>query len=136
MSDSYLSLAGLAYYDSKVKSRLGQKLGALSGTTAQWNAQASLVSEANVLYIYTDYKTKTVSGNTVNIPGLKIGDGTTYLIDLPFVAANEDALAEHIANTTVHITANERANWDNKVSCFLDDQNNEMVVFTTEDLIV
>lgn len=135
MASSYLSLTGLAYYNSTIESRLGQKLGAHSGTTAQWNAQASLVAEANVLYIYTDYKTKTVNGNTVNIPGLKVGDGTTYLIDLPFVAANEDALAEHIANTTAHVTANERAVWNNKVTCFLDDQNSERVVFT-KDLIV
>ena len=116
MAYSYLNLTGLAYYDSTVESRLGQKLGAHSGTTARWNAQASLVAEANVLYIYTDYKIKTVNGTTVNIPGLKIGDGTTYLIDLPFVAAHEDALATHIANTNIHVTSAEKDFWDNKVS--------------------
>ena len=136
MSISYLSLAGLTYYDSTVESRLGQKLSAHSGTKAYWNAQTTLVSEAGVLYIYTDYKTKTVNGNTVNIPGLKIGDGSAYLIDLPFVACNEEALAAHIANTTVHVTANERANWNNKVSCFLDPDHTDTVVFTTDDLIL
>ena len=57
-------------------------------TSANWASQTTLVSKLNNYYVYTDYKTKIVNGNTINIPGIKIGDGTSYVVDLPF--ANED----------------------------------------------
>lgn len=56
-------------------------------TKEDWDAQTSLVSESGSIYIYSNYKTYTDDdGNTVNVPGIRIGDGTTYLSDLPFLA--------------------------------------------------
>ena len=52
----------------------------LSDTTANWNAQTTLRSKPNYIYVYTDYMTV---GQDI-IPGFKIGNGA-YLIDLPFV---------------------------------------------------
>ena len=40
-------------------------------TTANWNAQATMISEAGAIYIYSDYST--VDG--VSVPGIRIGDG-------------------------------------------------------------
>ena len=70
-----------------------------SGTSAYWAAQPTLTSEDKAIYIYTDYDTK----DGEDIPALKIGDGTSYVIDLPFTSANG-------------ITAEKISAWDNKVS--------------------
>ena len=81
------------------------------GTTAQWNTASQLVSQANTMYVYTDYR-RDGSGN--NIAAFKIGDGNAYLIDLPFV---DDAIYEHINDSTIHITSAERARWNHKITC-------------------
>ena len=76
-------------------------------TTEAWNSQPSLIAKKGHLYFYTDYQQ--VGG--VNIAGVKLGDGTSYLIDIPF----EDAqFQDHIQNTIVHITQEEREFWNNK----------------------
>lgn len=79
------------------------------GTTDEWNAQTGLQSEAGAIYVYTDHAI--VDGEEV--PGLKLGDGTSYLIDLPFIDA---VLWKHINDTNVHITSEEREFWNNKES--------------------
>ncbi len=93
------------------------------GTTAQWNAQSTLESEANTLYIYTDRAVDSL-GNA--IAGIKVGDGNAYLVDLPFT---DNILMDHIADTTRHITSEEREFWNNKVRCYATGQ--ETLVFTT-----
>ena len=95
----------------------------LFNTTAAWDAQGLLVSEPNTLYIYTDHQYDS-QGNKV--AGIKVGDGNAYLIDLPFT---DTAIMEHINDNVVHITAEERAFWNNKVSCYLAD--GDRVIFTT-----
>lgn len=97
-----------------------------SDTTANWNAQVDLVAKKNHIYVYTDYQS--MSG--VNIPGIKTGDGTTYLIDLPFVDGNQTVLNEHIANMNIHVSNNDRAFWNNKVTCFISKGDAETIVFT------
>lgn len=62
------------------------KITYLSNTQAYWDAQTTLVSSANVLYIYTDHSTVTQGTTTINVPGIKIGDGTTLVVNLPFVS--------------------------------------------------
>ena len=53
------------------------------------------------------------------VPGIKIGDGSAYVVDLPFV----------------NITSEQVNFWNNKVNCYLeteltDEGNNETLVFT------
>ena len=96
-------------------------------TTANWNLQPSLVSERGSVYVYSDYQQIDDGlGNITFIPSVKIGDGTTYVIDLPF---NTDLLTtqmnDHISNTTIHITANERTYWNGKVSAVIDVNDTE-----------
>ena len=56
-------------------------------TTAAWDAQPTLVAERSVIYIYSDATWHDDgNGNQIPIAGLKIGDGTSYLIDMPFVS--------------------------------------------------
>lgn len=95
----------------------------LFGTTAEWNAQSQLQSEAGKVYVYTDHRIDS-QGN--RIAGIKMGDGNAYLIDLPF---QDEAIYEHIEDSTIHITAAERAFWNNKVRCYYSSGDN--LIFTT-----
>ncbi len=85
----------------------------LMGTEAEWNAAPRLVAEVNTIYVYTDHDTY----DGENIPAIKIGDGTSYLIDMAFVSDNTSVLFNHINDYVVHISASERNFWNNKVSC-------------------
>ena len=43
-----------------------------------------MISENGAIYIYEDL-TESAADSDVSIPGIKIGDGNAYLIDLPFL---------------------------------------------------
>ena len=102
------------------------------GTTAYWNSQSTLIGENNHIYVYTDYTTITSNGEIKSVPNIKIGDGNAYLIDNPFITTSVEQLINlHINDTTQHITAEERAMWNDKVRCYLSENNNETIVFTT-----
>lgn len=92
-------------------------------TTANWNSQTTLVSEANTIYIYTDHGT---SSEGYDIAGIKVGDGMAYVVDLPFI---DEAVTEHIADSNIHVTPAEKAFWNNKVRCYL--TGTEQLIFTT-----
>ena len=96
-------------------------------TTEEWNAQTLLIASEGVFYVYSDHGTD-ADGN--DVPGVKIGDGTSYLIDMPFVGDDIAAtLAAHIADTIVHITADEREAWNGKLTADIDGEN---LIFSAE----
>lgn len=67
---------------------------------------------------------------TTIIPGIKIGSGNAYVQDLAFI--DEDTrrtLAEHIEDLDIHVTAEEKAFWNNKVNTE-DTVVGETLVFT------
>ena len=97
-------------------------------TTAHWNAQVQLIAKKGHVYVYSDYQT--IDGQPV--AGFKVGDGTSYLIDLPFAAGNTTALNNHINNTVIHVTAEDKAFWNNKVTCFISAVDAEHLIFTKE----
>ena len=68
-------------------------------SSAGWAAQPTLISELNATYVYTDYD----SNEGVNIPAIKIGDGVTTVVSLPFASS-------------YGITTAKIAEWDSKVS--------------------
>lgn len=104
----------------------------LRGTKAEWDSQPSLLSEKNVIYIYTDHQTiDNGDGTYTIIPAIKIGDGKSYLIDMPFAAADSSLLEKHIANNTVHVTEEEKAFWNSKWRGYIDEANPTLLVFTT-----
>lgn len=105
-------------------------------TTQNWNLNTELISKQNHMYVYTDYKVITDDvGNKTYVPALKIGDGSTRVIDLPFVCAYDQQTAEnledHINNMTVHITQAERDFWNNKVSVYKSNVQDDVLIFTT-----
>ena len=89
-------------------------------TTEQWAAEPTLVGEENALYVYRDYYQ--IDGK--DIPAFKIGDGQAYLVDIPFT---DVAIQAHIADTTVHITQEEREYWNAKTRVVFD---GETMIFT------
>lgn len=102
------------------------------GTTEYWNAQPSLIGEKSHIYVYTDYAVMDNNGDNIFVPNIKIGDGNAYLIDNPFITTSvEDLINLHIEDATKHITEEERTIWNGKVRCYLNPNDNETVVFTT-----
>ncbi len=94
--------------------------------TTNWNERTTFIPNKGDIIIYLDKR----NVNGVNIPGIKIGDGLAYGIDLPFVGDEIAAdLLSHINNTTVHITAAERAKWNNKINCENEITNETLVLF-------
>ena len=92
-------------------------------TVEGWASKPSYQTAEGFLYVYTDYKLH----DGKYIPGLKVGTGNAYLIDTPFV---DQVYAEHVENTDIHITAEEREFWNNKVTCYIDPLEENRLVFS------
>lgn len=97
----------------------------LYNTSEYWNSRPQLVAKKGYLYVYSDYK----QIDNEDIAGIKVGDGTSYLIDMPFI---DKPLDEHISNMIRHITSEERTFWNNKVRCYIDPENEQNLIFTTD----
>ena len=84
-------------------------------TKENWDAQSSLVSEEGVVYIYSNYMTiEDQAGNQTVVAGIKIGDGSSYLIDLPYITdAATYLIVSHVSNAGIHVTQAEKEFWNN-----------------------
>ena len=97
----------------RIKSRIISK----HDTTANWNAATGFIPLAGEIIIYTDHKTKVVNGETVYIPGVKIGSGNAYVQDLAFLGESEaSSLLSHTGNSDIHVTAAQKQAWSNKLN--------------------
>ena len=86
-------------------------------TTEHWNEKLDYIPDAISIVVYTDRNI--IDG--VHYCGVKIGDGTTYLADLPFVGDDVvmrvmGVINDHINNSDIHVTAQEKTFWNNKVN--------------------
>ena len=80
-------------------------------TTAEWDARPDLVGQKSNIYVYLDADSKVdpVTGETIYIPMIKLGDGVTPLIDTPFISAETSSVVmEHLGDTYIHIQPGER----------------------------
>ena len=97
----------------------------LIDTTANWRNKTTYIPNLGDIVIYTD---KATLADNTTVPGIKIGDGRAYGIDLPFVGDDIlDQLTAHIADSVKHITAAERAFWNDKLNCN-DEVNEETLI--------
>ena len=122
IDDNIVSLSK-TWSSNKINQLISSGSKSYSNTVAGWATMPSLVAEQNAFYIYTD----ALEDEGVPIPRIKIGDGTSYLVDLPFINALE---IEHINNAAIHVSTNDRTNWNGKVRVYT--PGNETVVFTME----
>ena len=101
-------------------------------TTANWNLQRNLIGIAGAVYIYSDYSyLEDDAGNRTPIAGIKVGDGNSYIADLPFVSDSMTyAIVRHVADTSMHASPREKAFWNNKVSSFLGGANGETLILS------
>lgn len=96
-------------------------------TTANWNQRRDFIPMRGEVIIYTDHGTITDDyGEAVSVPGIKVGDGSAYLIDLPFVGTDQryailQELKQHTDNMSIHVTAEDREFWNNKLNCTVND---------------
>lgn len=90
----------------------------LAHTTAEWQDLSNYQSKFGSIYIYTDYDVK----DGVNIPAIKIGDGSAYVVDLPFMSCG--------------VTEEEKDFWNNKVSAVIDPYDSENLVLYTGNTII
>ena len=111
-------------------------------TEEEWNAQPTLITSEGALYIYSDH-TKVIdpqTGEVTLIPALKIGDGVSYLSELPFIGGGSDpeiaqkvevlthVVDDHIQDGYVHIQNGERETWNSKIRAKIDEENVENLV--------
>lgn len=106
----------------------------LYNTTANWNKQTKLIAQLGTLYVYTDKDLiQNPDGSFSYVPGLKIGDGSAYLIDKPFLTdAIEAKLIAHIEDTLVHIQPGERERWNNKLNVIDPVVTTDLLQFTRD----
>lgn len=143
VSKAYLDQLGLTYFAQHyptntaieaivdgIQAALNEKQNTFKcDTTAGWRQDLSFIPDAGEIIIYTDHGTV----DNTSVPGIKIGDGTTYGIDLPFVGDDVAAsllsrLQAHVNDTNIHVTAQEKSNWNQKTNV---DVQNEILVFNT-----
>lgn len=121
----YLDRQGVAFLWSKITNINKNKLNFYSDTVEGWKSKIHYVAEQNTMYIYIDYKKN--EDQDFYIPGIKLGDGKTYLIDLPFLNnINSDIdkqILQHVKNKDIHITSQQRLFWNNKLNLTMDNEN-------------
>ena len=96
----------------------------ISGTTEYWQTHGNVISTKDVLYVYTDWKK---NSDNEDIAGIKVGDGLAYISDLPFT---DQLWAEHVLDSLIHVSTNDRYNWNNKVTCYIHPADVENLVFS------
>lgn len=100
----------------------------LSDTNENWNMYPNTVSIKDTIYIYTDYQ---INSEGKYVPGIKIGDGVTFIVDLPFI---HDILNSQITNILANyctVTNEEKKFWNDKMRCYMDDVDKEKLIFTS-----
>lgn len=99
-------------------------------TTQEWMAEEpKTISKLGAIYCFADAYTHTeeyeedgeIITRVVKTPGLKIGDGQAYVVDLPFSTVSPEQIEF----------------WNNKINCYLEVEyntqgNEENLVFTRD----
>lgn len=93
------------------------------GTTTEWQSRSTYVAPQGTILVFTDHGTLTLNNGIVKtVPGIKISDGSTPCIDLPFVGDDvviplRNELNAHITNNVIHVTQQDKDSWNNKITC-------------------
>ncbi|MCR5204931.1 MAG: hypothetical protein K6E47_07725 [Lachnospiraceae bacterium] len=89
----------------------GGRVYVITKTTAEWNATPQRKSIVDTIYVYSDARSVTdpETGVVTLIPRMKVGDGTTYIVDLPFstMSITQDDIDAWNAKSTLQVEADE-----------------------------
>ncbi|MBQ9301301.1 MAG: hypothetical protein IJ214_12420 [Clostridia bacterium] len=102
-------------------------------TTAGWNARKDYIPRKGEIILYTDCgAVLDETGREIAVPGIKIGDGQAFAVDLPFTDDGTRLLVlreirEHTERLDIHVTAEERRRWNAKLNYEVAD---EELIFT------
>ena len=113
----YLELEGLKKYDALLKKHIP-----IIGTTAYFNSEdvKTTVPPKGQLVIFSDLRKRTTSdGSEIISAGIKVGDGIKTIEQLPFI---DWFYWDHINDKNIHVTAEQKTFWDNKITCKVDDE--------------
>ena len=115
----YLELEGLKKYDALLKQHIP-----IIGTTAYFEGVKKTVPPRGQLVIFSDLRSIEItksdgSKSTITSAGIKVGDGNTSIEQLPFI---DWFYWDHINDANIHVTAEEKTFWNNKISCEVNDE--------------
>lgn len=98
-------------------------------TKEHWESvQAIFTPRAGELIIYDDYK---IDKSGKKIPGIKIGNGNSFVRDLPFIDdIVYEQIKDFIQNNPSLIPDEDRNFWSNKIDCYIDPIDSEHLIFT------
>lgn len=116
----YLDEPGLRLYDTLIKQHIDLQNKVFYGTCDYWESQPDLVGKCGCIYIYSDWGE---DPDGKQIAGFKIGDGETLLIDLAFT---DHMYWDHINNSDIHVTPEDKAFWNSKVDCRYNDAQEKL----------
>lgn len=122
----YLDKAGLQLYDILIKQHIDDQNKVFYDTYENWESQTELVGKCGCIYIYADWGE---DPDGKKVAGFKVGDGETLLADLPFT---DQMYMDHLNDIVHHVSAEDRANWNNKVTCFYI-KNLEKLIFAKQE---
>lgn len=122
-----IDLERLNQYDSLIKEFISSNTSdsIRINTTSAWNSDISYVPQKGQIIIYSDGSVK----DGVSYPRFKVGDGNAFLIDLPFLSGELEAiLNDHINNSSIHISAEERTKWNSHVSASYSGEDETLIL--------
>ena len=101
----------------EIQKGIGTGVAMIIKTKEEWALLPHMMSKKGVMYVYSNYRIEIdpVTQQEKLIPRVKLGDGTTYVVDLPF--------------TTMSITDEDIARWNNHVGVYVDEENNNMIFY-------
>ncbi len=94
-------------------------------TKENWASQSILIPKKGTIYIYSNYK----QDLSKDVAGIKIGDGNSYLADLPFI---DTLYSQHIENQDIHVTIQDKNKWNEKVTIDESSVDSELLIFTNK----
>lgn len=101
-------------------------------TEENWNIQRDMIAKYKAVYVYSNHSYIVDQvGNPTPVPAIKVGDGSSYLIDMPFVDQDiRDYILNHISNDSIHVSEQDRNFWNNKVFAFTFNNDPERLILS------
>lgn len=105
----------------------------ITKTTAEWNDDPGYVPANGEIIVYSDRRSYVKDGQTIYVPGIKVGNGNDIVRNLAFIddGSAQIDIEDHINDNERHINVGERDFWNNKVSIDASELNSETLIFKT-----